>query len=144
MTLESNEAPEPRSARCSFCQQSEADVGRLVEGPKLEGAAPVYICADCVELCSTMLEHEKQRTESAGEGPAATPDDSAALRQQIDEAVRNLSDQEFRIIELRYGLADGYSYSREEVGALLELTPEEVEEIEAVAVAKLQAGGESL
>ena len=90
-----------------------------------------------------MLEHEKERTESGAEETAVSPGDSEALRQQIDEAVRNLSDQEFRIIELRYGLADGYSYSREEIGSLLELTPEEVEEIEAAAVAKLQAAGET-
>jgi RNA polymerase sigma factor (sigma-70 family) len=115
-------------------------VGRLVEGPSLGGAAPVFICADCVELCSSMLEHEK--TESAGEDTDESADDPEALRQQIDEAVRNLSDQEFRIIELRYGLADGHSYSREEVAKLLEIPPEEVEAIEAGAVAKLQAGGE--
>jgi ClpX C4-type zinc finger/Sigma-70, region 4 len=142
MTLESKDALDPPAARCSFCQQSEADVGRLVEGPKVGGAASVFICADCVELCSTMLEHQKQETESGGEETAGSPDDSEALRQQIDEAVRNLSDQEFRVIELRYGLADGYYYSREEVASLLEIPLEEVEEIEAGAVAKLQAAGE--
>jgi RNA polymerase primary sigma factor len=83
-----------------------------------------------------MLEREKHK-------PVAQPEDSEALRLRIDEAVRNLSDQEFRIIELRYGLADGYSYSRDEVAKLLEIPPEEVEEIEAGAVAKLKDAGEA-
>ena len=141
MTVQSEGSAVQHSARCSFCQQSEADVGRLVEGPSLDGAAPVYICADCVELCSTMLEHEKTGSVRAETAAALTT--PRRWRQQIDEAVRNLSDLEFRIIELRYGLADGNSYSREEVAKLLEIPPEEVEAIEAGAVAKLQAGGES-
>ena len=90
-----------------------------------------------------MLEHEKQRFESADEQASPAPDSTAALRQEIDDAVRSLSDQEFRIIELRYGLADGQSHSREEVGALLELSPERIAEIEAGAVAKLQADRDS-
>jgi RNA polymerase primary sigma factor len=90
-----------------------------------------------------MLEHEKQRDESEVEQPAPFADTTALIRQQIDEAVRNLSDQEFRIIELRYGLADGYSHSHEEIGKLLQQTPERIAEIEAGAVAKLQADGDS-
>jgi hypothetical protein len=132
MIQDSEHAAERLSRHCSFCKKSEADVGRLVEGPQRDGGAPAYICADCVELCAGMLEYEKQK-ESAG------ADASDSLRAQIDEAVRNLSDQEFRIIELRYGLADGHSYSREEVAALLEIPAEDVEEIEAGAVAKLKA-----
>ena len=41
-----------------------------------------------------------------------------------NEAVKNLSDQEFRVIELRYGLATGYECSLEEVGRDLGITPE--------------------
>jgi RNA polymerase primary sigma factor len=59
------------------------------------------------------------------------------LSRQLDEAVKNLDDIEFRIIELRYGLADGYSYSHEDVAKELKITPEKVQEIEAAAVAKL-------
>ena len=49
-----------------------------------------------------------------------------------------LDDLEFRIIELRYGLADGREYSHEEIASLLSITPEKVRDIEAAAVAKLK------
>lgn len=144
MTQESEEAAEQDPARCSFCQKSEADTGRLVEGPKREGDAPVYICADCVELCSAILEHEKQRAQAGGEEANGSSDNSAILRQRIDELGKTLSDRESGIIELRYGLSDGYSRTLEEVGALLDIAPEEVRRIEAEVIAKLQADRESL
>ncbi|MFM2011400.1 MAG: ATP-dependent Clp protease ATP-binding subunit ClpX, partial [Planctomycetota bacterium] len=34
---------------CSFCRKSYRDVGPLVEGP-----GEVYICGECIELCSSM------------------------------------------------------------------------------------------
>ena len=61
-----------------------------------------------------------------------------ALGRKIDEAVKNLDDLEFRIIELRYGLADGHSHTHDEVARTLAITPEKVQQIEAAAVAKLQ------
>jgi RNA polymerase sigma factor (sigma-70 family) len=126
------------SRSCSFCKNSESEVGRLIESPSFDGRTPAFICGDCVELCSGMLEHEKQRFESEVEQTAPTVATAAPIGRQIDEAVKNLSDEEFRIIELRYGLADGYMYSQEEIAKLLELTPERIAEIEAGAVAKLQ------
>ena len=142
MIKESVNVGEQVSPCCSFCKKSEAEVGRLVEGPSFEGGIPAFICADCVDLCSTILVHEQQREEPPSEETAASAANTAALREQIDDAVKNLSDQEFRIIELRYGLADGYSYSHDEVGKLLQITPEQVREIEAGAVAKLQTDRE--
>jgi len=41
---------------CSFCRKSYRDVGPLVEGP-----GEVYICGECIELCSSMLEQEQRR-----------------------------------------------------------------------------------
>ena len=46
--------------------------------------------------------------------------------------------REREIIRLRYGLADGYSYTLEEVGRIFKVTRERVRQIEAKAVAKLQ------
>jgi hypothetical protein len=44
------------SALCSFCRKSYRDVGPLVEGP-----GDAYICGECVELCTAILEQEKRR-----------------------------------------------------------------------------------
>jgi ATP-dependent Clp protease ATP-binding subunit ClpX len=46
----------PRKAHCSFCRKSYRDVGPLVEG---EGN--VYICAECIELCQSIIVQEKRR-----------------------------------------------------------------------------------
>ncbi len=132
------EGAEDQSRRCSFCERSEAEVGRLVEGYSTAAAPPVYICVECVDRFSDLLEREKHKVESSVTDPVHVAAAADALSQQIDEAVKNLDDLEFRIIELRYGLADGRSHTHEEVATALELTPEKVQQIEAAAVAKLQ------
>ncbi len=43
-------------AFCSFCRKSFREVGPLVEGPN-----EVFICADCIELCRSILMKEKKR-----------------------------------------------------------------------------------
>ena len=45
-----------KNAFCSFCRKSYRDVGPLVEGP-----GDVYICGECIELCSTIIDSEKRR-----------------------------------------------------------------------------------
>ena len=65
-------------------------------------------------------------------------DASGALLAQIEELLKTLTFREREIIRLRYGLADGYSYTLEEVGRIFKVTRERVRQIEAKAVAKLQ------
>ncbi len=49
-----------------------------------------------------------------------------------------LNHREREIMRLRYGLADGYSYTLEEVGKIFSVTRERVRQIESKAVRKLQ------
>ena len=49
-----------------------------------------------------------------------------------------LNYREREILRLRYGLADGYSYTLEEVGKIFSVTRERVRQIESKAVRKLQ------
>ncbi|TWT36334.1 RNA polymerase sigma factor SigA [Posidoniimonas corsicana] len=60
------------------------------------------------------------------------------LRERIEELLKTLTFREREIIRLRYGLADGYSYTLEEVGRIFKVTRERVRQIEAKAVSKLQ------
>lgn len=62
----------------------------------------------------------------------------SALRERLDEALSALSFREREIIRLRFGLADGYAYTLEEVGRIFSITRERVRQIEAKAVRKLQ------
>ncbi|MEM8679063.1 MAG: sigma-70 family RNA polymerase sigma factor [Planctomycetota bacterium] len=61
-----------------------------------------------------------------------------ALKQRIDHVMRALNHREREIIRLRFGLADGYTYTLEEVGKIFSVTRERVRQIESKAVKKLQ------
>ncbi len=61
-----------------------------------------------------------------------------ALKSQIDRAMQTLNYREREILRLRYGLADGYTYTLEEVGRIFQVTRERVRQIESKAVRKLQ------
>ncbi len=61
-----------------------------------------------------------------------------ALKAQIDRAMETLNYREREILRLRYGLADGYTYTLEEVGKIFQVTRERVRQIESKAVRKLQ------
>ena len=65
----------------------------------------------------------------------------AALKSSIARALDGLSYREREIIRLRFGLADGYSYTLEEVGTIFDVTRERVRQIEAKAVEKLRQPG---
>jgi RNA polymerase primary sigma factor len=60
------------------------------------------------------------------------------LRSQLSQALKALSPREQRVIELRYGLEDGYGLTLEEVGAELGLTRERIRQIQKEALAKLR------
>ncbi|MBI2823831.1 MAG: sigma-70 family RNA polymerase sigma factor [Planctomycetia bacterium] len=60
------------------------------------------------------------------------------LKKRIAEVLDELNYREREILRLRYGLADGYSYTLEEVGQIFSVTRERVRQIEAKAVRKLQ------
>jgi RNA polymerase sigma factor (sigma-70 family) len=132
------DAGDDASRHCSFCKKSEAADGRQGAGPSFEGSAPAFRCAACVDLCSGILQHNKEEAEPSVPESTRITAVADALSRQIDEAVKNLDDLEFRIIELRYGLADGHNHSHQEVAKALQITPEKVKEIEASAVAKLK------
>jgi RNA polymerase primary sigma factor len=62
----------------------------------------------------------------------------ASLKQHIHQAMETLNYREREILKLRYGLADGYAYTLEEVGKIFSVTRERVRQIESKAVRKLQ------
>ena len=61
-----------------------------------------------------------------------------SLRELLNQALSILSFREREILRLRFGLADGYTYTLEEVGRIFSVTRERVRQIEAKAVRKLQ------
>ena len=61
-----------------------------------------------------------------------------ALKLHLGEAMEILSWREREILKLRFGLADGYSYTLEEVGRIFQVTRERIRQIECKAMNKLQ------
>jgi RNA polymerase primary sigma factor len=60
------------------------------------------------------------------------------LKSKLGEVLNGLSERERRILELRYGLNDGYPRTLEEVGHQYEVTRERIRQIEAKALRKLR------
>ena len=60
------------------------------------------------------------------------------LKSRIADVLQSLDYREREILRLRYGLADGYAYTLEEVGKIFSVTRERVRQIETKAVRALQ------
>ena len=60
------------------------------------------------------------------------------LKSRIAEVLQALDYREREILRLRFGLADGYAYTLEEVGKIFSVTRERVRQIESKAVRMLQ------
>jgi len=63
---------------------------------------------------------------------------SSMLRELMQEVLQDLPPREVRILQLRYGLVDGETYTLEEVGKKLGVTRERVRQIEARALSRLR------
>jgi RNA polymerase primary sigma factor len=60
------------------------------------------------------------------------------LKGKLGEVLNGLTERERRILDLRYGLADGYPRTLEEVGRQYNVTRERIRQIEAKALRKLR------
>ena len=62
---------------CSFCGKNQQEVKKLIAGPA------VYICDECIQLCSEIIEEESIKdTDLAGQ--VMTPAD---IKERLDEYV---------------------------------------------------------
>jgi len=70
---------------CSFCGKSHSEVKKLIAGPG------VYICNECIEVCSTILDKEFSEEKQVESGPAfeeAVPAPTPSeICQKLDEYV---------------------------------------------------------
>ena len=65
------------------------------------------------------------------------------LKSRIAEVLNALDYREREILRLRYGLADGYAYSLEEVGKMFSVTRERVRQIKEKAIRRLRHASRS-
>jgi RNA polymerase primary sigma factor len=76
---------------------------------------------------------EDKATESPSEVTSFT-----LLREKLTDVLASLNDRERKVLELRFGLGDGYSRTLEEVGRQFQVTRERIRQIEAKALRKMR------
>jgi RNA polymerase primary sigma factor len=60
------------------------------------------------------------------------------LKEQIEEALKSLTERESKVLKMRFGLGDGNEHTLEEVGQQFKVTRERIRQIEAKALRKLK------
>ena len=60
------------------------------------------------------------------------------LKERLDHVLNSLTERERKILEMRFGLVDGYGHTLEEIGNLYCVTRERIRQIEAKALRKLR------
>ena len=127
-------------------QRLLSDLGR---NPTLEEIAEaIHVSEEEAAIYAAMLNQARAREqiEQFRQPKEKTDDDEQAVentayfqtRQRIAELLSILTEQEARILTLRFGLEDGVSLNEAQVGKLLNLSPEEVIKIEQQSLLKLR------
>jgi RNA polymerase primary sigma factor len=100
------------------------------------------ISQDPVSLETPVGEEEDSSLADFVEDKEATPPSEAAtqtmLHAQMEDLLDTLTPRERRVLQLRFGLADGHQRTLEEVGKRFGVTRERIRQIEAKALRKLR------
>ena len=138
--------------RRGLADYTDADQRLLTElgrNPTLEEIAEaIHISVEQAATYAQMLNQAraKDRLEQLRQPKEATPDDEQAVentayfqtRQRIAEMLSVLTEQEAKLLTLRFGLEDNLPKTPEQVGGLMGLPPEKVVMIEKNALLKLR------
>ena len=103
----------------------------------------IKISQDTISLETSVGEDEEDSTleDFIEDVKSVTPDRAAALellKDYVQEVVSQLSPREQKILEMRFGLADGIAHTLEEVGKEFEVTRERIRQIEAKALERIR------
>jgi len=138
-----------RTAMEDYRAVDERLLGDLGRNPTTaEIAEELHLSLEETDAVCRMLENARQmqKARPAEEEPERSDDDEQAventalfqMRTRIAELLSGLSEQDQKLLTLRFGLEGGLPMSTEETGRRLGLTPEEVTAREAAALSKLR------
>ena len=138
-----------RTAMEDYRAVDERLLGDLGRNPTLEEMAQeLHLTVSETETVRRMLENARMmhKTRQEAEEPEPTEEEEQAventalfqMRQRIADLLSGLSEQDQKLLTLRFGLEGGLPVSAEETGRKLGLTPEEVAAREAAALANLR------
>ncbi|MBI3046499.1 MAG: sigma-70 family RNA polymerase sigma factor [Candidatus Harrisonbacteria bacterium] len=91
-------------------------------------------------------DEESSLSEFIEDTSSLTPSQIASqtlLRERIKEILVDLTPREQKILEMRFGLADGITHTLEEVGKEFAVTRERIRQIEAKALSRIRQHGKS-
>ena len=138
-----------RTALEDYRNVDEQLLSELGRNPTVEEIAErLHVTADAAAAIGKMLENArrlqqaKQIPDEEEEKEAETQavEDTAyyQARQRVNDMLSGLSEQEAKVISLRFGLEGGLPLSPEDTGRKLGLTSEEVVAVETAALAKMR------
>ena len=138
-----------RTALEDFRDMDQQLLGELGRNPTLEEIAQaIHIAPEEAAAVAEMLTQAKlrQQTVQAREPKEETPDDNQAVedtayfqaRQRVLDMLSSLSEQEAKLLTLRFGLEGGLPKTAQQAGEILGLTAEEAVKMEAAALQKLR------
>ena len=103
-----------------------------------EAAAAVGKMVENARILAQAKKAPEPEEEEIAETQAVEDTAYFQMRQRISDLLSELSEQDRKLLTLRYGLEGGLPLSPEDAGRQLGLTPEEVVSREAAALAKLR------
>ena len=132
-----------------FRDMDQRLLGELGRNPTLEEIAEaIHVSVEEAATYEGMLSQARarQRVEQARQPKEGTPDDEQAVentayfqtRQRILEMLSTLSEQEAKLLTLRFGLEGGLPQTPQQAGESMGLTADEVVNLEAAALMKLR------
>ena len=139
-----------RQALEDYRAVDERLLGELGRNPTLEEIAEqLHIQPDAAAIIANMLENirlmdrvkpsqETEEREDPEEQQAVEDTAYFQMRQRIADLLSDLSEEDAKLLTLRFGLEGGRPLNPAETGRMLGLTPEEVVAREASALAKLR------
>ena len=141
-----------KQAMEDYCAVDERLLGELGRNPTTEELAEsLHMTVQEAETVGKMLANARlmrQVKQEAAPAEEEDPEDTQHVedtalfqsRQHIEELLSALTEQEAKLLRLRFGLEGGLPLSPEETGRKLGLTVSEVVEMEAAAMIKLRSG----
>ena len=138
-----------RTALEDYRDMDQQLLGELGRNPTLEEIAEaIHITPEEAATVAEMLTQARlrQQTVQAREPKEETPEDNQAVedtayfqaRQRVLDMLSTLSEQEAKLLTLRFGLDGGLPKTAQQAGEILGLTAEEAVNMEAAALSKLR------